>query len=79
MSGDKPQLRALEILPLTDKGRELVCLRDPSGIAPEPDCDRHGNIPRGEHVRRATHGAEHTGGIPEEGGRDCCSRIESGR
>ena len=36
MSADKPLLRPLEIFPFHDGGRNLVCLRDPTGIAPEP-------------------------------------------
>lgn len=36
MSVDRPQLRPLEIFPFREGGRDLVGLRDPTGIAPEP-------------------------------------------
>ena len=36
MSNGNPELRPVEVIPFREGGRELVCLRDPSGLAPDP-------------------------------------------
>jgi MEMO1 family protein len=33
---DKPIIRAVEAFPMEQQGQTLICLRDPSGLAPEP-------------------------------------------
>ncbi|MGH7865012.1 MAG: AmmeMemoRadiSam system protein B [Candidatus Binataceae bacterium] len=33
---EKPKLRAVQTFPIEQNGQSLICLRDPSGLAPEP-------------------------------------------
>src|ERR1700746_2541959 len=33
---DKPIIRAVEAFPMEQQAQTLICLRDPSGLAPEP-------------------------------------------
>jgi MEMO1 family protein len=35
-SMDKPRIRAVEAYPIEQNGETLICLRDPTGLAPEP-------------------------------------------
>ena len=33
---EKPQIRAVEAFPIEQQDQTLICLRDPTGLAPEP-------------------------------------------